>query len=139
MENAASFGDGLYTESEDPRITKVGKILRRTSLDEIPQIINIVKGDMSFIGPRPIPMQIYRKYSNDVTRRHDVLPGITGWAQVNGRNTLTWPEKIEKDHEYIDNMSFLLDVTIIFRTITYLLTRKDIYPMRQKSASERKE
>lgn len=99
------------------RLTKVGQFVRKTSLDEIPQLINVLKGDMSLIGPRPLLVQYLPLYSKEQARRHEVRPGITGWAQVNGRNAISWEQKFEYDLCYVNNLSFLLDLKIIFLTI----------------------
>lgn len=99
------------------RLTKIGKIIRKTSLDEIPQLINVIKGDMSLIGPRPLLIQYLPLYNSFQKRRHEVRPGITGWAQVNGRNAISWEEKFEYDVWYIENLSFLLDVKILAMTV----------------------
>lgn len=103
---------------DNQRLTIVGKFLRHTSLDELPQFINVLKGDMSFIGPRPLLVEYLQFYSDFQKRRHEVLPGITGWAQVNGRNAITWEEKFKLDVWYIDNYTFLLDIKIIWLTVT---------------------
>lgn len=108
------------------RLTRVGKFLRSTSLDEIPQLLNIIKGDMSLIGPRPLLVR-YLPYFNERERlRHSVKPGITGWAQVNGRNTVNWNDRIEMDVQYVLNISFLLDLKIIFATIKNVFCRTNI-------------
>lgn len=99
------------------RLTKVGKFVRKTSLDEIPQLLNVVIGDMSIIGPRPLLTTYMHLYNDFQNRRHEVKPGITGWAQVNGRNAISWDKKFELDVWYVDNISFLLDVKILFKTI----------------------
>lgn len=99
------------------RITFMGKILRKTSLDEFPQLINVLKGDMSLVGPRPLLVAYLPLYSKEQARRHEVRPGITGWAQVNGRNALSWEEKFNLDVWYVDNLSFMLDVKILFLTL----------------------
>ena len=103
------------------RLTRVGLWLRRTSLDELPELINIVKGDMSLVGPRPLLMDYLSLYSQEHARRMDVRPGLTGWAQVNGRNDLTWPEKLDLDVFYVDNRSLLMDFQIILKTIGLVL------------------
>ena len=103
--------------SDEIRLTKVGKIVRKTSLDEIPQLINVVKGDMSIVGPRPLLPAYLELYSKEQARRHDVKPGITGWAQVNGRNAISWEEKFKLDVWYVDNQSFLLDLKILLKTV----------------------
>lgn len=111
---------------EKDRITILGNILRKTSLDEIPQLINIIKGDMSFVGPRPLLPEYLDFYSEEEKRRHDVKPGITGWAQVNGRNTLDWAEKFQLDLFYVDHYSLQLDCMIILKTLKYLVVYKDV-------------
>jgi len=102
---------------DEKRITKVGKLLRQLSLDELPELFNILKGDMSIVGPRPLLVKYLDRYSSEQARRHEVKPGITGWAQVNGRNAITWEEKFRYDLWYIDNWSLWLDIKIIFLTI----------------------
>jgi lipopolysaccharide/colanic/teichoic acid biosynthesis glycosyltransferase len=99
------------------RLTAVGKFIRKTSLDEIPQLINVIKGDMSLIGPRPLLVEYLPLYSDFQKRRHEVKPGITGWAQVNGRNAISWEQKFNYDVWYVDHLSFLLDMRIFFLTI----------------------
>ncbi|WP_396147960.1 sugar transferase [Flavobacterium sp.] len=99
------------------RLTKLGSFIRKTSLDEIPQLINVLKGDMSLVGPRPLLPDYLSKYSNFQARRHEVKPGVTGWVQVNGRNGLEWDKKFELDVWYVDNISFTLDVKILFKTV----------------------
>ncbi|WNB16888.1 sugar transferase [Marivirga arenosa] len=99
------------------RLTWIGKIVRKTSMDEIPQLLNILKGDMSFIGPRPLLVEYLSLYNSEQAKRHQVTPGITGWAQVNGRNTISWSKKFEYDIWYVNNQSFWLDLKIIFLTI----------------------
>ena len=108
------------------RITKVGKFIRATSLDELPQLFNVLRGDMALIGPRPLLKQYLPLYSEEQMRRHDVRPGISGWAQVNGRNDLTWTEKFKLDVWYVDNISFALDVRIIFQTLMKVFIRESI-------------
>jgi lipopolysaccharide/colanic/teichoic acid biosynthesis glycosyltransferase len=108
------------------RITKVGDICRRYSLDEIPQLFNMLKGDMSLIGPRPLLPKYLPRYTNEQFRRHNVVPGITGWAQVNGRNAISWDEKFKLDTYYVDNQSFSLDLKIFFKTIQNVIGKKDI-------------
>lgn len=111
---------------DDQRLTSVGKFVRSTSLDEIPQLINVLKGDMSLIGPRPLLPQYLSLYSKEQARRHEVRPGITGWAQVNGRNAISWTRKFELDIEYVDNISFAIDMKIIFATIKKVFVREGI-------------
>lgn len=118
--------DGNLLPNEQ-RITKFGNFLRKTSLDEIPEFINILKGDMSFVGPRPLHIEYLTLYSDKQRHRHDVLPGLTGLAQVNGRNNISWTEKFEYDIEYINNVSLINDLKIILLTIEKVLLKKDIY------------
>nr|WP_315011438.1 sugar transferase [uncultured Capnocytophaga sp.] len=108
------------------RLTKIGAFVRKTSLDEIPQLLNVLKGDMSLIGPRPLLVKYLPYYSKREQLRHTVRPGITGLAQVNGRNKLNWDDRLELDAQYVENLSFLLDIKILFRTIINVLLRKDI-------------
>ncbi len=103
--------------SDKQRLTKIGKFVRKTSLDELPQLWNVIKGDMSLIGPRPLLPEYLSLYDTFQSRRHDVKPGITGWAQVNGRNAISWTQKFEFDVWYVDNISFFLDIKIIVMTI----------------------
>lgn len=110
----------------EQRLTKVGKFVRRTSIDELPQLINVLKGDMALIGPRPLLVKYLDLYSPEQARRHKVRPGITGWAQVNGRNAISWTKKFELDVWYVDNCSLWLDIKIIFMTIMNVLKSKDI-------------
>lgn len=112
--------------SDVERMTKIGSFLRKTSLDELPQLFNVLKGDMSFIGPRPLLCEYLELYTPYQMRRHEVLPGISGLAQVNGRNAITWEEKFDYDVYYVDHMSFWLDLKIIFKTIKNTLKRADI-------------
>lgn len=111
---------------DDMRLTKTGRLLRKMSLDEIPQLINVIKGDMSLIGPRPLLPEYLPLYSKEQSRRHDVKPGITGWAQVNGRNAITWEEKFNLDVWYVDHLSVLLDIKILFMTIRNVIMREGI-------------
>ena len=108
------------------RLTKVGKFVRSTSLDEIPQLLNVIKGDMSLIGPRPLLVQYLPLYDNIQRRRHEVRPGITGWAQVNGRNAISWQQKFAYDVWYVDNVSLSLDIKIVLKTIQKVLNREGI-------------
>uniref|UniRef100_UPI003FD79A62 sugar transferase n=1 Tax=Alloprevotella sp. TaxID=1872471 RepID=UPI003FD79A62 len=108
------------------RLTKVGKFVRSTSLDELPQLINVLKGDMSFIGPRPLYVNFLKLYNETQARRHEVRPGISGWAQVHGRNLCTYSKKFEYDVWYVDHISFKVDVQILFLTIANVFGRKDI-------------
>jgi len=108
------------------RLTKVGKFVRSTSLDEIPQLLNVIKGDMSLIGPRPLLVQYLPLYNETQRRRHEVRPGITGWAQVNGRNAISWQQKFEYDVWYVDNVSLSLDCKILVKTIQKVFKREGI-------------
>lgn len=118
-----SYGN-LLPDSE--RLTKFGKFLRKTSLDEIPQLLNVLKGDMSLIGPRPLLVEYLPLYNVQQKKRHDVRPGITGWAQVNGRNTISWQKKFEYDTWYVDNISWLLDIKIILMTIKKVINSESV-------------
>lgn len=110
------------------RLTKIGKFIRSTSLDELPQLINVVKGDMSLVGPRPLLEKYIPLYSQEQFRRHEVKPGITGWAQVNGRNNISWNRKFELDVWYVDNQNFWLDIKILWMTLLKVIKRNDITP-----------
>ena len=112
--------------SDEERLPRFGKLLRATSLDEIPEFFNILKGDMSLVGPRPLLVQYLERYNERQARRHEVRPGITGWAQVNGRNAISWEQKFEYDVEYVEKCSFLLDMKIIFMTIKKIFIREGI-------------
>lgn len=111
---------------DSERITSFGKLLRSTSLDELPELINVLKGDMSLVGPRPLLVEYIPNYSKEQWRRHNVKPGITGWAQINGRNCITWTRKFELDVWYVDNASIFMDIKILFMTILKVLKRDDI-------------
>ena len=108
------------------RLTKVGKFIRSTSIDELPQLINILKGDMAFIGPRPLLVQYLPLYNKEQHRRHEVTPGMSGWAQVHGRNNISWAKKFEYDVYYVDHIGFVMDVKVFFITIKKVLFRDDI-------------
>lgn len=112
--------------SDNQRLTRYGKILRATSLDELPELFNILKGDMSIIGPRPLLVEYLPWYTPEESRRHSVRPGLTGWAQVNGRNSLKWDERFKLDVEYVDNISFKMDVKIFFLTIKKVFESSDV-------------
>ena len=112
--------------SDEERLTEIGKFIRSTSIDELPQLFNVLKGDMALIGPRPLLPQYLPLYSKEQARRHEVRPGITGWAQVNGRNAISWNKKFELDVWYVDHCSFLLDLKIIFLTIKKVFVREGI-------------
>ena len=111
---------------DEKRLTKMGKFVRSTSIDELPQLFNVLKGDMALVGPRPLLPQYLPLYSKEQARRHEVRPGITGWAQVNGRNAISWNKKFELDVWYVDHCSFLLDLKIIFLTIKKVFVREGI-------------
>jgi lipopolysaccharide/colanic/teichoic acid biosynthesis glycosyltransferase len=111
---------------DSQRLTGFGKLIRKTSLDELPQLINILKGEMSFIGPRPLLVEYLPLYNDYQKQRHNVKPGITGWAQVNGRNAISWNDKFKFDVEYIENIELLFDLKIFFKTIKKVFLRKDI-------------
>ena len=117
--------DGLPL-SDDVRMTRVGSIVRSASLDELLQLINVLKGDMSIVGPRPLLMQYLSRYSQEQARRHEVKPGITGWAQVNGRNAISWEQKFKYDVEYVEKQSLLLDIKILWMTFINVIKRKGI-------------
>lgn len=121
--------------SDAKRLTKVGAFVRKTSLDEIPQLINVLKGDMSLIGPRPLLPEYLPLYNDFQKRRHEVKPGITGWAQVNGRNAINWQQKFEYDVWYVENISFLLDCKIVFLTIKKVFKREGITAENSVSAA----
>ena len=125
---AEKLGSGVYSFKGDSRITRVGRIIRATSIDELPQLVNILKGDMALIGPRPAltyhPWP-YEQYTEHQKRMFDVRPGVTGWAQVNGRKEVPWPERIELNIEYVDRLSFAFDAKIFFMTIFKVFTMAD--------------
>lgn len=123
--NEKKDADGNLLPDED-RMTSFGNFLRKTSLDELPELINILKGEMSFIGPRPLLVEYLPRYNEFQARRHEVRPGLSGYAQVNGRNAITWKQKFEYDIYYVDHMSFLLDIKIFFATIGKVLKRDGI-------------
>jgi len=112
--------------SDAKRLTGLGMLLRKTSLDELPQLFNVLKGEMSFVGPRPLLVEYLELYNDNQKKRHNVTPGITGWAQVNGRNAISWEQKFEYDVWYVNNQSFLLDMKIIWMTCLKVLKRSDV-------------
>src|SRR5690554_876968 len=124
MNDTKDAEDNLLPDTE--RLTRIGSFVRKTSLDEIPQLINVLKGDMSFIGPRPLLPEYLPLYNEIQRHRHDAKPGITGWAQVNGRNTVSWEKKFEYDVWYVNNQTFLLDVKIFFMTIKKVFIKEGI-------------
>ena len=111
---------------DDKRLTKFGKFLRKTSLDELPELFNILFGQMSFIGPRPLLVEYLDYYTEEEHHRHDVTPGLTGWAQVNGRNLVDWDKKFQLDLEYVHNLTFMMDMKVVFKTIKVVLCREGI-------------
>ncbi len=111
---------------DEERITAIGRFLRRSSLDELPELINVIKGEMSLVGPRPLLVQYLKRYSPEQARRHEVLPGITGWAQINGRNAITWDEKFRLDLWYVEHWSFWLDIRILFKTLWKVISGEGI-------------
>ena len=121
---------------DSQRVSRLGKFLRSTSLDELPELLNVFSGEMSLVGPRPLLVQYLERYSPEEARRHDVYPGITGWAQINGRNSLSWEDKFKYDVWYVDHWSFLLDLKIIFLTVWKVLAREGINQPGQATAEE---
>ena len=139
--NAEKTGTGLFNYEDDPRVTKIGKFLRLTSLDEIPQLFNILKGDMSFIGPRPpvtYELGNYEDLSDEYKNRFAVLPGITGLAQVSGRNELEWDEKIKYDNKYIKEVGIVLDIKIFFLTILKVFAMEGSYEIKKDENDKKK-
>jgi lipopolysaccharide/colanic/teichoic acid biosynthesis glycosyltransferase len=124
---AETMGAGVYVLEGDPRITRVGRLLRRFSLDELPNLINVLKGDMAIVGPRPTVQEQVDRYTERQRRRLEVKPGITGWAQVNGRTSLPWPERIELDVWYVEHRSLWLDLRILAKTARMLATGHGLY------------
>jgi len=123
QDKQSSTGERL---TDEKRITAFGGFLRRTSLDELPELFNVIKGEMSLVGPRPLLVQYLERYSSEQARRHEVLPGITGWAQINGRNAITWDEKFWLDLWYVDHWSFWLDIRILFSTLWKVISGEGI-------------
>jgi sugar transferase EpsL len=134
MTNARDSSGKLLPDSE--RLTGFGRFLRSFSLDELPELLNILRGEMSLVGPRPLLMQYLEQYSSEQMRRHDVLPGLTGWAQVNGRNALTWDEKFRLDVWYVDHWAFWLDLKILLLSIVKVLQREGISQAGHATAEE---
>jgi sugar transferase EpsL len=134
MTNARDSADDLL--SDEKRLTNFGKFLRSTSMDELPELFNILKGDMSLVGPRPLLMKYLSLYTPEQARRHDVKPGLTGWAQINGRNAISWKKKFVLDVWYVDNQSLSLDLKIIAITIWRIITREGISQPGQATAEE---
>lgn len=133
MTNAKDLQGNLFPDAD--RLTKFGIFLRKTSLDELPSLFNVLKGDMSLVGPRPLLIQYLPLYSQEQARRHEVLPGITGWAQVNGRNAISWEEKFKLDVWYVDHISFLVDIKILWLTFLKVIRRADINQEGEATAS----
>lgn len=134
MSDARDEHGNLLPDSQ--RLSRFGRILRSTSLDELPELVNVILGDMSLVGPRPLLMQYLDRYTPEQARRHDVLPGITGWAQVNGRNAISWEDKFRLDVWYVDNHSLLLDIRIICMTVARVFKREGISQPGQATAEE---
>jgi sugar transferase EpsL len=134
MDEKRDLRNNLRPDAE--RLTSLGHFLRSTSLDEIPELINVLKGEMSIVGPRPLLLQYLERYTPEQARRHQVKPGITGWAQVNGRNAITWEQKFEHDVWYVDHASFWLDLKIIAMTIWKILKREGISQRGHATAEE---
>ena len=127
IQRATETGLGINIQQDDERITRVGKFLRTWSLDELPQIFNVLKGDMSFVGPRPTLSYQVERYTEFQRKRLLVKPGITGWAQVNGRNAISWEQRIKLDVWYVENWSLRLDVAILFKTIRVVIRKEGLY------------
>ncbi len=134
MTDARAPDGSLLPDAE--RLTPLGRFLRATSLDELPELFNVLRGEMSLVGPRPLLVQYLERYSPEQMRRHEVLPGLTGWAQVNGRNALTWQEKFALDVWYVDHWSFWLDIKILFLTLWKVLRREGISQPGHATAEE---
>jgi lipopolysaccharide/colanic/teichoic acid biosynthesis glycosyltransferase len=124
---AESMGAGIYVVEGDPRITRTGRLLRRFSLDELPNLVNVMRGEMAIVGPRPTVQEQVDRYTDRQRRRLEVKPGITGWAQVNGRTSLPWPDRIELDVWYVEHRSLALDLRILARTVRLLATGHGLY------------
>lgn len=134
MKDARDAGGSLLPDAD--RLTGFGRFLRTTSLDELPELLNVLKGDMSLVGPRPLLMQYLDRYTPEQARRHEVKPGLTGWAQINGRNAITWEDKFKLDVWYVDNRSLWLDIKIIFMTVWKIFKREGINQPGQATAEE---
>jgi lipopolysaccharide/colanic/teichoic acid biosynthesis glycosyltransferase len=127
VKDAREIGHPYETSADDPRITRAGQFLRRWSLDELPQLWNVLCGDMSLVGPRPTFAEVAQNYSPEETRRLEVRPGLTGWAQIQGRNEIPWPRRVQLDLEYVERFSLWLDLKILVRTIPVLLRQRGLY------------
>lgn len=134
MSDCCDASGNLLPDAE--RLTPIGKFIRKTSLDEIPQLINVLKGDMSLIGPRPLLVEYLPLYNKEQARRHEVRPGITGWAQINGRNAISWEQKFKFDVYYVDNCSFVLDLIILIKTIEKVFKSEGINQQGQATAEK---
>lgn len=134
MNNKRDSNGKLLPDAE--RLTRIGRFVRQTSLDELPQLINVLKGDMSLVGPRPLLVKYLDRYTPEQARRHEVKPGITGWAQVNGRNAISWDKKLALDVWYVDHTSFLLDLKILWLTLLKVLRSEGIAQEGQATAEE---
>lgn len=134
MSNAKDPSGRLLSDAE--RLTAVGRFVRATSLDELPQLVNVLRGDMSLVGPRPLLMQYLPRYSREQARRHEVLPGLTGWAQVHGRNAVAWPERFALDVWYVDHWSLAIDAEILARTVGAVFARRGISEVGQATMTE---
>jgi lipopolysaccharide/colanic/teichoic acid biosynthesis glycosyltransferase len=136
LHEQTSHDGGLFKMEQDPRVTAPGRWLRRFSIDELPQLLNVIRGDMSLVGPRPLLVSYLDRYTAEQSRRHEVRPGITGLAQVNGRNGLCWEDRFALDVRYVDTCSFGLDTRILFRTIGNVVARRGISEPGQATAQE---
>ncbi|OEU70971.1 MAG: sugar transferase [Desulfovibrio sp. S3730MH75] len=134
MSDAKDKNGNLLPDSE--RLTRLGSFLRSSSLDELPELVNVIFGDMSLVGPRPLLMQYIKRYNPEQARRHDILPGITGWAQVNGRNAISWGDKFKLDVWYVDNHTVPLDIKILFMTVARVFKREGISQAGHATARE---
>ena len=132
-----TYDDSGSLLPNEQRVTRIGRFLRSTSLDELPQLINVLKGDMSLVGPRPLHVEYLELYSKQQARRHDVRPGITGWAQVHGRNAISWGEKFELDVWYVDHYSFKLDLKILYKTVAQVLKQSNVDRVQEVVGAER--
>ena len=132
VSNAENIGSGMFFEKDDPRITGVGKFLRKTSIDELPQLLNVLRGEMSLVGPRPAPLYHLGMYNERQLKRLEVKPGMTGWAQINGRVALYWPERIELDVWYVEHMGLWLDLKILLLTLPAVIGGSGVVPQEDR-------